>query len=129
MNELSAHLQSLEEQLLTPEVRSSTEKLRTLLTEDFFEIGSSGRLLFQDWDAQTFQLPSIDATLSDFSIHPLSEEHVLVTYRILNHELDRETLRSSIWTKDEGRWKMRFHQGTVVPDEIRTTKQRKTEDF
>lgn len=36
MNELADHLQTLEEALLTTEVRQSTERLRELLTDDFF---------------------------------------------------------------------------------------------
>lgn len=119
MNDLSHHIQSLEEQLLTTEVRSSTKRLRKLLTDDFFEIGSSGRMLYQESDTETLQLSPINATLSDFVLHPLSKDLVLVTYRIHNYALDRDTLRSSIWLQADGCWKMRFHQGTVVPKEQR----------
>lgn len=115
MSELADHLQTLEEALLTTVVRQSTERLRELLTDDFFEIGSSGRLLYQDWDQTTLQLDPIEAELSEFTLHPLTEGHVLVTYRLVQPVLNRETRRSSIWVFVDGRWKMRFHQGTVVP--------------
>ncbi|WP_026825248.1 MULTISPECIES: nuclear transport factor 2 family protein [Exiguobacterium] len=117
MNELVDYLQTLEEALLTTEVRQSTERLRELLTEDFFEIGSSGRILYQDWNQTTLQLDPIEAVLSEFTLHPLTEGHVLVTYHLVQPILKRETRRSSIWVFVDGRWKMRFHQGTVVPKE------------
>ncbi|WP_214694093.1 DUF4440 domain-containing protein [Exiguobacterium sp. s160] len=117
MNELAYHLQTLEEALLTTEVRQSTERLRELLTDDFFEIGSSGRVLYQDWDQTTLQIDPIEAVLSEFTMHPLTEGHVLVTYRLVQPKLNRVTRRSSIWVLVDGLWKMRFHQGTVVPSE------------
>ncbi|MCT4785813.1 DUF4440 domain-containing protein [Exiguobacterium aestuarii] len=117
MNELTDHLQTLEEALLTTEVRQSTERLRELLTDDFFEIGSSGRILYQDWNQSTLQLDPIEAVLSEFTLHSLTEGLVLVTYRLVQPVLKRETRRSSIWVSVDGRWKMRFHQGTVVPPE------------
>nr|WP_285800807.1 MULTISPECIES: hypothetical protein [unclassified Exiguobacterium] len=41
----------------------------------------------------------------------------MVTYRLVQPKLNRVTRRSSIWVLVDGRWKMRFHQGTVVPSE------------
>lgn len=117
MNELANHLQTLEEALLTTEIRQSTERLRELLADDFFEIGSSGRVLYQDWDQTTLQIDPIEAVLSEFTLHPLTEDHVLVTYRLVQPKRNRATRRSSIWVLVDGRWKMRFHQGTVVPSE------------
>lgn len=53
-------------------------------------------------------------TLTDFNIHPLSEDAVLTTYRIHDETRNQETLRSSIWKWKDGRWQMFFHQGTVT---------------
>ncbi|WP_240542884.1 DUF4440 domain-containing protein [Exiguobacterium qingdaonense] len=91
--------------------------MRELLTDDFFEIVSSGRLLYQNWDQTTLQFDPIEAVVSEFTLHPLTEGHVFVTYRLVQPALKRETRRSSIWVLVDGRWKMRFHQGTVVPKE------------
>ncbi|TDR53491.1 hypothetical protein DFP96_10479 [Listeria rocourtiae] len=45
---LKTQLQNLEEQLLTPKVRLSRQALREILAEEFFEIGSSGRILYRE---------------------------------------------------------------------------------
>ncbi|MGO7206536.1 DUF4440 domain-containing protein, partial [Rhizobium ruizarguesonis] len=44
MDDLAAHLKELEEKLFEPSVRASREMLTALLSRDFREIGSSGRL-------------------------------------------------------------------------------------
>lgn len=108
---LKNHLQELEEKLLTPEVRSSKTELKKLLANEFFEFGSSGRVLYKD---ENFEggIGIIKVKFSDFEIHPLSEEIVLATYRTFNEETKQHALRSSIWKLNEGEWKMVFHQGT-----------------
>lgn len=50
--------------------------------------------------------------VSDFEIHPLSEEIVLATFRTYNEGNKQHSLRSSIWKLIDGKWKMHFHQGT-----------------
>ena len=46
------------------------------------------------------------------------ENCILATYRVIKHdELDerkRYSLRSSLWTEENGKWKMSFHQGTLL---------------
>jgi hypothetical protein len=46
--DLKVHIKQLEENLLKPEVRSSGAELKKLLADDFFEIGSSGRILYKN---------------------------------------------------------------------------------
>lgn len=53
-----------------------------------------------------------DGTLSQFDMHPLSEDPVLTTYRIFDEDKVEHTLRSLIWKCTNGRWQMFFHQGT-----------------
>jgi hypothetical protein len=52
----------------------------------------------------------------EFACRPLALGVVLATYRAVRLDSgagrSRETLRSSIWTKESAGWKMRFHQGT-----------------
>ena len=62
-------------------------------------------------------LGEVRMTLSDFEIHPLSEEIVLTTYRICNELNEQHSLRSSIWKIVDGDWKMHFHQGTKTQSE------------
>jgi len=110
---LKEHLRQLEEKLLKPEIRTSQNELNQLLSDDFFEFGSSGRVLYKDLMIGEEGIGVVKMTLSDFDIHPLSEGVVLVTYRIFNEEKNQHTLRSSIWKLVEGRWQMIFHQGTI----------------
>jgi hypothetical protein len=110
--ELVNHIRELEEKLLTPEVRSSKSELQNLLADDFFEIGSSGRLLYKDEEISEDGIGIVKMKLSDFELHPLADELVLATYRIFNELNNQHSLRSSIWKQHEGIWKMVFHQGT-----------------
>lgn len=108
-------IEQQERALLTTEVRTSPEHLHRLLTDDFFEIGSSGRMLYRTASAATMDLGEIHITLSDFSLETIQDDVVLATYRTEDHSTGRIALRSSIWVNVDGQWKMRFHQGTIVP--------------
>ena len=83
-----------------------------LLSDNFFEFGSSGKVLYKDED---ISLGIVKMTMSDYEIHSLSEEIVLATYRIYNELNNQHSLRSSIWKLVDGQWKMHFHQGTKIP--------------
>lgn len=114
----AAQLRRLEESLLDPAVRRDGERLRSVLTEDFLEFGSSGRV----WTRKSiiellateknFRPPAIE----DFHCSLISDKVALVTYRTLRSDGKSgehlESLRSSIWTRQDGEWRMRFHQGT-----------------
>jgi hypothetical protein len=111
-NNLKDHIRQLEESLLNPEVRSSRAQLKKILADDFFEFGSSGKVLYKEEDISDNGIGIVKMKLSDFEIHPLSDDIVLATYRIFNEISDQLSLRSSIWKLNEGVWKMVFHQGT-----------------
>lgn len=111
-NYLKEHIRQLEENLLNPEVRSSRTELKKLLADDFFEFGSSGKILYKGEDIAKDGIRIVRMTLSNFELHPLSECIVLSTYRIFNEDSKQYSLRSSIWKLNEGNWKMVFHQGT-----------------
>lgn len=114
----SAQLRRLEESLLDPATRRDGERLRTILTEDFLEFGSSGRV----WTRKSiiellaternFRPPAIE----DFQCSMLTDKVALVTYRTMRSDgksgEHMESLRCSIWTRQDGEWRMRFHQGT-----------------
>ena len=53
-------------------------------------------------------------SLSNFEIYPLSKDIVLATYKIFDEISKQTSLRSSIWKREKGKWKMQFHQGTKV---------------
>ena len=115
---------NLEHSLHRPDVRSSRESVEALLARDFSEIGASGQLydrsttvdgLLGEVSAAQAGLPIVQ----NFVVAKLAEDVVLVTYRSIREASDdlpeRSTLRSSIWVQEGGSWRMRFHQGTIIP--------------
>lgn len=113
---LKEHLRQLEEKLLKPEVRSSRAELEKLLAEEFFEFGSSGKVLYKDEEIAEEGIGVVKMKMSEFEIHTLSDEIVLATYRIFNETSQQHSLRSSTWKKNVDGWKMVFHQGTKTDD-------------
>jgi hypothetical protein len=107
----------LEKQLHSFETRSNDQKLATLLGENFFEFGSSGKI----WSRKDIleRLPSEDQNTliesSQYQATPLADQVVLVTYvsrRVMKDAPAMEFLRSSVWRKNPNGWQMEFHQGT-----------------
>jgi hypothetical protein len=111
---------NLEQALHQPDVRHSRQELEALLAEGFVEIGRSGlRYDRQDVIASLLSEPSGGAIAShDFSASSIARDVVLLTYRSQHVRSDgtrRQTLRSSVWCRRDGRWQMAFHQGTPAP--------------
>ncbi|MDB6124484.1 MAG: RNAse [Pedosphaera sp.] len=107
----------LEKQLHSFEVRSSASKLSSLLSPNFFEHGSSGKI----WTRNDIleRLPTEDGAIKiqsrDYKAIPLAADVVLITYISVSQEGDvicGECLRSSLWRKNPNGWQMEFHQGT-----------------
>ena len=127
-DDLSDHLLDLETMLFDPAVRRDTATVADLLTDDFREFGSSGRIYTKlDILAELSTEQSAMITLSDFTCDLISPSVALVTYKSLATYDNRggaQSLRSSLWvlrtpqprygqtTPQEGRWQMQFHQGT-----------------
>jgi hypothetical protein len=114
-----AHLRACEEALLDAVVRRDRARVAALLADDFREFGSSGRV----WPREEIlgllaNEAYLPATMEDFRCAWIAEGVALVTY--LTVRIDRESgqtfaaLRSSLWTKESGEWRMRFHQGTKI---------------
>jgi len=54
-------------------------------------------------------------TIEAFTAARLSEQVALVTFRTVARAPGvppRHALRSSVWVRRDGRWRLRFHQGT-----------------
>lgn len=113
-------LQQLEQLLHTNAVRNNKAQLEALLHPEFLEIGRSGRIYNRLEIINEFsndhELPPIKA--EDFQLALLSEHVVLITYKTMhvdpNGEVHRKTARSSTWVKEDGSWRLRFHQGTSL---------------
>ncbi len=114
--ELSTHLRGLEERLLDPTIRSNPNAVAALLTEDFREFGSSGRVYTKPeiLDALANEAP-VALHLTDFTCQLLSPGVALVTYRSHRVHPDGQAtsaLRSSLWLHGRDGWRLHFHQGT-----------------
>jgi hypothetical protein len=114
---LATHLHSRELALLDPAVRRDRAQVSALLAEDFQEFGASGRVWTR---AQILNLLATETCqpplMEDFECHRIAEGVALVTYQSVH--TDSQTgecsaaMRSSLWKKESGEWRMRFHQGT-----------------
>lgn len=118
MNELKEIIYKLETDLLTPEVRMSTEKLGEILADDFVEYGSSGLAYNKVMILERLpQGPSPVYTVYDFEIVVLSESIVQSRFKSDRINLDNTksfSLRNSIWRKVGDAWQIVFHQGTPI---------------
>lgn len=119
MDEATAQeLERLEKLLLDPAVRRERARVAALLTEGFFEFGSSGRVWTREatldlLTTESYSPPEVE----EFGCRELSEGVVLATYRAVRVGTDGNravTLRCSLWTRASGAWQMCFHQGTKV---------------
>lgn len=117
---IAKDLRLSEEALLTPSVRKDRARIEELLAEDFLEFGASGRAWTRDEIRNLLAAETCTPVqMEDFNCALLAGDVALVTYRAVRTEgnvgMRNSTLRSSIWTKRSGRWRLRFHQGTRIP--------------
>jgi ribonuclease HI len=104
---------ALELELLTPASRGDRRRVAELLHDSFVEHGASGRTwtkseILDDLEAA----PAFVGAAVNVTALALATDVVLVTYEITG---PRPSLRSSVWVRDDGRWRLRFHQGTLRP--------------
>ena len=108
-------LKQLEEELWLAETRFNRQYMEKIFASDLFEYGRSGRihsrakLLSAEGEEIKARLP-----LEDLAIRLITESVAQVTY---NSYVDFDWVvesarRSSIWSFENGEWKLRFHQGT-----------------
>jgi hypothetical protein len=112
LHELFYHL---ENELLMPITRKSSERLEQLLADDFTEFGSSGRIFTKESILK--RLPNeqeIHFEMTNFKVEKLAEDLAMTTFIITKDVGVKYTLRSSIWKKNNGKWQMKFHQGTPM---------------
>lgn len=101
----------LERELLDPAVRTDASRVAALLHPDFEEIGRSGRLWGRDAIVQELSgEESSPASIEVLGTEVLSPEIILFTARTTDAR--GSALRSSLWLRVNGRWRLRFHQGT-----------------
>ena len=110
--DLQAELLRLEVALATRDPDGIEGGLASLIADDFLEFGRSGRIWTRDsiLELLTTGPSSAPVPMDRFEATELAEGVALVTYHgaIAN--------RCSVWVRRDGRWQMRFHQGTPTGD-------------
>lgn len=102
-------IREVEEQLLLPAVRGSAEALERLVADEFVEFGSSGQVYSKaDVVAQILKAPNVSGNITDLKVLAVSSDVALAMYRT------EKSLRSSVWKREGGQWRIVFHQGTLV---------------
>ena len=120
-DEAVAEVIALERALLTREVRSSAAALDALLDPEFTETGASGRR----WTRAEILagLPAGDdgaALPGRIADHAMAGRRLAADVVMLTFETDHEGRRArrvSLWRRSGGRWRVLYHQGTLVPPE------------
>ncbi|PNQ54489.1 nuclear transport factor 2 family protein [Vibrio sagamiensis] len=118
MENLKLKLINLEKHLFKAETRASYGELDKLISDDFTEIAGVG-VRFGKTEVLSRQpsepAPAIEA--SNFELRPLSPNCAQLLYQAMMLKSGETTpifsLRSSIWSLNNGRWQMSYHQGTL----------------
>ena len=101
--------------MLRPETRFDRERMEPLIAPDFFEYGRSGRAHSRE-DVLSAKREHFEARLPlrDFEARLLAPDVAQVTYTsAIRYEGGwLHSRRSSIWSRESGHWRLRFHQGT-----------------
>jgi hypothetical protein len=105
---LRLELYRLEVALASREPAGIPGGLMALVAHDFLEFGRSGRVWTRQSIREVLEGPreATPLALEQFEVAALGDGIALVTYRSTG------TNRSSIWVRRDGRWLIRFHQGT-----------------
>jgi hypothetical protein len=124
-DEAVAEVIALERALLTREVRSSAAALDALLDPEFTETGASGRrwtraeiLAALPAEARAGPSPPGPDRIADHAMagRRLAADVVLLTFET-DHQ-GRRARRVSLWRRSGGRWRLLYHQGTLVPSAL-----------
>jgi len=111
-------IRDLETELLRADTRGSIKRLDELLSDDFFEIGASGKRYTKGDVIQLLSNEPADRlTMHEYRAAEIAPNTILANFteerELQGHGQRIVSLRSSIWQRRNGRWQMIFHQGTV----------------
>ncbi|HEX4067801.1 MAG TPA: DUF4440 domain-containing protein [Acidobacteriaceae bacterium] len=113
-------LRRLEPIFHTAEFGQTAAAFDRRMAPGYWEVGASGRRYGRAFILEFLaQNPPVDAgsagwICSKFGLRALGAVFLL-TYTLQQRE--RITRRATIWEKADGRWRIVFHQGTIVPGE------------
>jgi hypothetical protein len=121
LTEILAELVRREPIFHRPEFGTTRADFENMTTDDFWEVGASGRRYSGTYVLDTLEERSQQDQRSDiwettdFNCRRLGAAVYLLTYTLLQHKT-RKTRRSTIWQQTTEGWKIAFHQGTIVED-------------
>lgn len=109
----------LEESLWRADTRFNPSLMRETFADDIVEFGRSGRVYHLDdllFDQNASQPINAIIPLPEFNARHLTDNVVQVTYvsQVIYGTETEIANRSSIWCRVDGKWRLRFHQGTPV---------------
>jgi hypothetical protein len=110
------NFRKLEESLWQSATRFDLHYQEKIFAKDFFEFGRSGRTYTrQQMIRSTHEPIHAKLPLQNFNVQKVDTNTVLITYisEVQYEELEKAN-RSSLWTKTENSWQLRFHQGTAI---------------
>lgn len=115
-NELFGLLVSSEHALQTQIDRQNPREVDQLIHDEFHEFGTSGGCFDKAAVVDFLNAEAVDMSSADFKLHRLADNVAVLTYRSVTRFQDGRapmySNRTSIWIYQDGRWQMRFHQGT-----------------
>jgi hypothetical protein len=113
-----AELEKREPIFHRPELGTSRSDFEDMTDPQFWEVGASGRRYSREYVIDTLAQrhatsPTDVWETSDFHCAELAPDTYLLTYTLVQ-ERTRKTRRATIWRKTQGKWKIVYHQGTLV---------------
>lgn len=113
-SELKETLFQYEMDFFCAEFCKDVNNLESRISEDFYEIGSSGVEITRDEviEALSGLVEDREIELSEFAVDMLDENTALARYKAHFKENGKVSWRTSIWKRQKGDWVMFYHQGT-----------------
>lgn len=104
-----------------PEFGTTRRDFENMTEPDFWEVGASGRRYGRayvlDVLEKRYEKPGEDHwEATDFHCREIARDNYLLTYTLMQGA--RVTRRATIWRRSDSGWKIVYHQGTIVEDEI-----------
>lgn len=98
------------------------EAIEQLLVDDYFEVGASGRLYERERVIETvvdrFERddPAVAGEVEEFAVREVCSDVYVATYvlRQPDGHAVRTSRRVTVWSHNDGEWRVVYHQGTMV---------------
>jgi len=119
LREVLADLRARELLFHRPELGTTRSHFEAMTTEDFREVGASGRVYSRTHVLDVLQERYLRTNedeweTSDFHCRKIGLDVYLLTYTL--RQARRVTRRSTLWQHTAGQWKVLYHQSTIVLD-------------